>query len=107
MPKVRGTLLDERGMAVEGSVVMFPEDQARWSEGSRLVRSARPDHAGTFEFRDVVPGEYLLAPLEYVRENDWSDPAFLESLRERAKRVRVDDTGAPAVALTLKKTQER
>jgi hypothetical protein len=104
MPKVRGTLLDERGMAVEGSVVMFPEDQARWSEGSRLVRSARPDHAGTFEFRDVVPGEYLLAPVEYVRENDWSDPAFLEGLRERAKRVRVDDTGAAPVALTLKKT---
>jgi hypothetical protein len=105
MPKVRGTLFDERGAPVEGSVVIFPEDQAKWSEQSRLIRSARPDHAGTFEFRDVVPGEYLLAPVEYVRENDWSDPAFLEGLRERAKRVRVDDAGAQTVTLTLKKTQ--
>lgn len=105
MPKVRGTLLDERGVPMEGSVVIFPEDQAKWSEQSRLIRSARPDHAGTFEFRDVVPGEYLLAPLDYVRDNDWSDPAFLEGLREHAKRVRVDDTGAPPVALTMKKSQ--
>lgn len=105
MPKVRGTLLDERGTPVEGSVVIFPEDQAKWSEQSRLTRAARPDLTGTFEFRDVVPGEYLLVPVEYVRDNDWSDPAFLEGLRERAKRVRVDDTGTEPVALTLKKTQ--
>ena len=105
MPKVRGTLLDERGSPAEGSVVIFPEDQAKWSEQSRLIRAVRPDHAGTFEIRDVVPGEYLLAPLEYVRENDWSDPAFLEGLRERAKRVRVEDSGAPSVALTMKKSQ--
>jgi hypothetical protein len=105
MPKVRGTLLDDRGQPVEGSVVIFPEDQSKWSEQSRLTRSVRPDHAGTFEFRDVVPGEYLLAPLEYVRDNDWSDPAFLEGLRERAKRVRVEDSGAPTVALTMKKAQ--
>jgi hypothetical protein len=105
MPRVRGTLLDERGTPVEASVVIFPEDPSKWSEQSRLIRSARPDHGGTFEFRDVVPGEYLLAPLDYVRDNDWSDPAFLEGLREGAKRVRVDDTGAASVALTLKKSQ--
>jgi hypothetical protein len=106
MPKLRGTLLDARGTPVEGSVVMFPEDPAKWSEQSRLVRSIRPDHAGTFEFRDVVPGEYLLVALEYLRTDDFSDPAFLEGLRERATRVRVDDTAAPpAVPLTLKKSQ--
>jgi hypothetical protein len=103
MPLLRGTLLDDKGALADGSVILFPEDQARWSEQSRLIRSARPDSAGWFEFRDVVPGEYLLAPIEYVQENEWSDPAFLEGLREAAKKVRVDDTGAPDVTLTLKK----
>ena len=101
MPKVRGTLLDEAGAPMEGSVILFPEDEARWSEQSRLIKSARPDASGAFEFRNVVPGEYLMAPVDYVRENEWWDPAFLQGLRDAAKRVRVDDRGAQPVALVL------
>jgi len=36
--------------------------------------------------------------------NDWTDPAFLEGLRERPTRVRVGDDRAPPVGLTLKKS---
>jgi hypothetical protein len=104
MPKLTGTLLDDRGLPIAGAVVMFPEDHERWSEQSRLVRSTRPDDTGTFEFRNVVPGTYLVAPLEYVRQDDWADPAFLEGLRDRATRVRVADDGAEPVALTLKRS---
>ena len=103
MPRLRGTLLDDAGAPAEGSVILFPEDQARWSEGSRLIKSARPDASGAFEFRNVVPGEYLVAPVEYVRENEWSDPAFLQGLRDGAKRVRVEDSAAQPVALVLKR----
>jgi hypothetical protein len=69
------------------------------------VRSTRPDQTGTFEFRNLIPGSYLIAALEYVRDGDWADPEFLEKLRAGATRVRVDDTGAAPVALTLKKQQ--
>jgi hypothetical protein len=103
MPKVRGTLLDDAGAPTEGSAILFPEDQARWSEQSRLIKSARPDASGAFEFRNVVPGEYLIAPVDYVRENEWWDPAFLQGLRDAAKRVRVDDRDAQPVALVLKR----
>jgi hypothetical protein len=102
MPKLRGTLLDGSGAPAEGSAILFPEDQARWSDDSRLIKSARPDASGAFEFRNVVPGDYLVAPVEYVRENEWSDPAFLQGLRDSAKRVRVTDSGAQPVALVLK-----
>jgi hypothetical protein len=102
MPTLNGMLLDDRGLPIAGAVVMFPEDQERWSEQSRLVRSTRPDDQGTFEFRNVVPGSYFVAPLEYVRQDDWADPAFLEGLRDRATRVSVGDDGAPPVALRLK-----
>jgi hypothetical protein len=105
MPKLRGTLLDDAGAPTEGTVILFPEDQGRWSEGSRLIRSTRPDASSAFEFRNVVPGEYLIAPVPYVRENDWSDPSFLQGLRDGAKRVRVEDSGAQPVALVLKREQ--
>ncbi len=51
-----------------------------------------------FEFHDVIPGDYLVAALEYVRTEEWADPAFLENLRAGATRVRVDEgtTGGSA-----------
>jgi len=71
---------------------------ARW-------RSTRPDALGAFEIRNVVPGTYLAAALEYVRDGEWTDPEFLEKLRADATRVQVDDKGVALVRLTLKKTQ--
>ena len=82
-------------------MLLFPEDHRKWAEGSRLTRSTRPDLKGAFEFRNVIPGDYLAVPLHYVREGDWADPEFLENLRDKAKRVRVDETGTPPIALVL------
>lgn len=101
LPVLRGTLLDERNQPAEGTVLLFPEDPRKWAEESRLTRTTRPDLKGTFEFRSVIPGDYLLVPLSYVRTGDWADPEFLENLRDKAKRVRVDENGAPALALVL------
>lgn len=101
LPTLRGTLLDDRNQPAEGTVLLFPDDQRKWAEESRLTRTARPDLKGAFEFRNVIPGDYLVLPLAYVRTGDWADPEFLENLRERAKRVRVEESGAPPVALIL------
>jgi hypothetical protein len=103
LPTLRGTLLDERGQPIDGTVLLFPEEAQKWSEESRLTRSARPDPSGLFEFRNVIPGAYFAVALDYVREGDWRDPEFLEGLRERAVRVRVDEGGAQGLALVLKK----
>lgn len=105
LPRVQGTLLDERGQPAEGTAILFPEDASKWAEDSRLVRSTRPDAVGAFEIRNVVPGTYLAAALEYVRDGEWTDPEFLEKLRADATRVRVDDQGVALVRLTLKKTR--
>ena len=105
LPRLQGTLLDERGQPAEGTALIFPEDASKWAEDSRLVRSTRPDATGAFEIRNVIPGTYLAAALEYVRDGEWTDPEFLEKLRADATRVRVDDTGVAVVRLTLKKSQ--
>ena len=103
LPRLQGTLLDEHGQPAEGTALLFPEDAAKWGEDSRLVRTTRPDLAGQFELRNLIPGAYLVTALEYVRDGDWADPEFLENLRRNATRVRIDDKGAAAVTLTLKK----
>lgn len=96
MPHLRGTLTGATGLPAEGTVLLFPADSERWAEESRLVRPARPDATGTFEFADVVPGEYLVAAVDYVRTGDWADPAYLEALREKATRVLIEDGATPA-----------
>ena len=103
LPRVQGTLSDEHAKPTEGSVLLFPEETSTWGEDARLVRSTRPDLAGSFEFRNVIPGSYLIVPLEYVRDGEWADPEFLENLRDKAQRVRVDDKGAAPIQLTLKR----
>lgn len=104
LPEVRGTVLDAKGQVPDGSIILFPDDTAHWAEESRLIKRIRPDSAGAFVFRQVIPGNYLVAAVEYVRDGEFQDPAFLEGLRERASRVRVDEGGSPApLALTLRK----
>jgi hypothetical protein len=103
LPRVQGTLSDEHGKPTEGSVLLFPEEASKWGEDARLVRSTRPDLAGVFEFRNVIPGSYLIVALEYVRDGEWADPEFLENLREKGQRVRVDDKGAAPTQLTLRR----
>ena len=106
LPVFRGTLLDDKGHPSEGSVVLFPEDTALWAEESRLIRRVRPDSTGAFEFRNLIPGKYLAAAVEYVRDGDFQDPSFLEGLREHASPVRIDEREATApLALTLRARQ--
>ena len=102
MPTVTGTLVDSKGQPVAGTLLLFPDDPAKWAEEARLTRATRPDDTGRFEFIHTVPGTYFIVPLEYVRPDQWADPTFLEDLRSQAKRVRVEEGTPPApVALTL------
>lgn len=101
---VRGTLQEEDGKPSAGMVILFPEDPAKWAEGSRLVKTARPDSAGTFELRIVPAGDYLIAAVDYAAPGAWDDPEFLQALRDKATKVTVRDGESPAgLSLTLRK----
>lgn len=102
LPTLNGRLVDEKGAAAEGTVILFPEEPAKWSEGARLVKTARPDPSGAFEMRLVPAGDYLIAPVDYVQNGAWDDPEFLRSLQDRATRVTVQEAGGASVTLTLR-----
>ena len=104
-PTLRGQLVDEKAQPAEGSVILFPDDSSKWGEGSRLIRSARPDTTGLFEIRYVPPGDYLVAPVDYVQTGTWDDPDFLKALQDSATKIRVKEGAPSAVNLTLRRTQ--
>jgi hypothetical protein len=107
LPTLGGRLLDEKGLPAEGTVVLFPDDSAKWSEQSRLVKTVRPDPSGAFEIRLVPPGDYLIAPLDYVQNGSWDDPDFLNALQEKATKVSVREGSPAPVNLTLRKEETR
>ena len=100
---LRGGLTNEKREPVEGTVVVFAEDAAHWREGSRLIRSARPDQNGEFSVKGLPAGEYLIAALDYVQDGQWNDPEFLEGLRRRAERITLTEAESKRVDLTMKK----
>ena len=73
--------------AVEYFVVAFSPDRRYWRPGSRRAQWGRPATDGRFAFRDLPPGEYLLAALTDLDPAAWLDPAFLEQVAPSAVKV--------------------
>jgi hypothetical protein len=99
---VSGQLMDSKGLPlVDGTVLVFAEDRQRWSDGSRWVASARPDQGGRYQFRGLPAGAYLEIALEYVEDGNWNDPAYLESIRDRAERFVLEEASAQTLSLKM------
>ena len=100
--KVSGRVTDERGRDVSDcTVVVFPEDRARWTWRSRFIATARPDFDGRFSITALPPASYLIVALEYLEEGDAFDPGFLDLLRARAEKVTLDEGESRTIELKL------
>jgi protocatechuate 3,4-dioxygenase beta subunit len=105
-PTVSGTIRDDKGNAVpSATALLFPEDSALWLDDLGTVRTARLTQSGTFTIKAVRPGEYLAVALPTVRRSEWTDPDFLEPLRERATPVTVSEGHPTTVDLAVSKIQ--
>ena len=101
---VRGMIRDAQSQAViDGTIVVFAADSSKWREESRMIRSTRTDQHGRFEIRGLPPGEYLAIALDYVRENQWNDPEFLEELKSRAEKVSLNESETRQLDLIVQK----
>jgi hypothetical protein len=100
---IRGALRDEKHNPAEGTVIVFAEDSATWREGSRTIRATRLDQRGLFTFKGLPAGDYFLVAVDSVQEGQWYDPEFLESLKDRARRVTIADAESKQVDLVLRK----
>jgi hypothetical protein len=102
--RLRGTLLDDRQEPTrDATVVVFPSAREGWSEGSRSVKTTRPDQQGRWEIKALPPGDYLAIALDFIEDGAWNDPDLLESLRKDAKAVTLPEAGDVTIPLTLAK----
>ena len=86
--EIAGTVFDNGNRPVsDSSVIAFAEDRSRWRPYSRYFAAVRPDQQGRFAIRNLPPGEYFVAAVDYVEDGTEEDPALLESLRPSAIRV--------------------
>jgi hypothetical protein len=93
-----GTLTRPDGSAETGLLMLaFAADAALWTDGSRRVRSARPDASGRYEFAGLPPGDYLLAAVTDFDTSDGIGRDVLEPLAGLATLVSI----APGQAATM------
>jgi hypothetical protein len=71
----------------DATVVVYPEDPARWGFASRYVRTARPNQDGRYNLRGLPPSDYLVIAVKELEPGQFQDPEFLESMRPHAERV--------------------
>jgi hypothetical protein len=76
-------------------IVVFPTDKALQHGGQRRVRSTRAGTDGTYAFRDLPPGDYLMVAVTDLEPDDMFDPTFFDAL------------AASAISVSLAEGQER
>jgi uncharacterized protein (DUF2141 family) len=81
--------LDAGTASADYTMILFSTNQAHWSAPSRRVLTARTASDSTYTFRNVPPGEYLLAALDDVEQGEWNDPAFLQRLAATAMKITI------------------
>ncbi len=90
--ELSGTLQTPTGVPAAGYVVVvFPANRELWTPQSRRVKFVRPADDGTFGFRDLPAGEYLMAALADLDPPALDDPAFLDQLLGASVKVRIND----------------
>lgn len=101
--QVSGTVAGADGKpSRDFSVVVFPDDETKWAAPSRYVRSARPDQDGLFKITALPTGNnYLAVAVDYLEQGEGSDPEFLDVIKDRATRFRLNPGESATVNLKL------
>jgi hypothetical protein len=84
------------------TVVVFPDDPAKWAFPSRFVKTARADQQGQFRIR-ALPAEdrYLAVAVDYLEDGEGADPQFLEQIKGRATRFTLTDGESKSLDLKV------
>ena len=84
------------------TVVVFPDDPAKWAFPSRFVKTARADQQGQFRIRALPPeSSYLAVAVDFLEDGEGGDPQFLEQIKDRATKFSLTDGESKALGLKL------
>ena len=99
---VRGTVAWNRTRGGRRpAVVVFVDDDTRWTRPSRYVGAAEVEDDGRFDVRGLPAGaRYLAVAVEGAARAVLARPEMLAALRPLATPLRIDDAGTHELALT-------
>lgn len=91
--EVTGIVRDDRGQPALGTrVIIFPNDPARWTYASRYIRPAAVDQQGRYSLKNLPAyDDYRIVAVQELEAGRENDPEFLESVRDAAARVTLND----------------
>lgn len=82
-------------------VLIFPQDESRWSNAGRRLRVLRPDQQGVFKAEGLPAGDYHVAAFAALDEEQRSSPEFLEKARSLAQSVTLREGQTQSLTLRL------
>jgi len=84
------------------TVVVFPDDPAKWAFPSRFVKTARADQQGQFRIRALPANDrYLAVAVDYLEDGEGADPQFLEQIKGRATQFVLADGETKSLDLKI------
>ncbi len=100
---VNGKVATARGEVTRDyTVVVFPDDPAKWAFPSRFVKTARADQQGQFRIKALPADDrYLAVAVDYLEDGEGGDPQFLDQIKNRATRFALADGESKALDLKL------
>jgi hypothetical protein len=103
LTEISGTAKGADGKQVlDYTVVIFPDEETKWTAPSRFIWSARPDQQGVFKMRTLpASSNYLAVAVDYLEEGEANDPEFLASVRDRATPFALQDGDTKTVDVKL------
>jgi hypothetical protein len=88
---------------LDTTVVIFPEDESRWTYQSRFIATARPDTTGRFTLSGLPASTaYRVVAVQGLESGQASDPDFLTRVRDVAEKVSLNEGEAKSLDLRLR-----
>lgn len=82
--QVTGTVRSQRSLN-GATVVVFPDDPAKWTGTSRFIKTARPNADGQFSIRGLPPhSRYVAIALDFIEPGETQNSEFLQRAKTAA-----------------------
>jgi hypothetical protein len=89
---VTGVVVDRNGQPLGGyAVVLFADDQTRWTASSPFLREERSTQTGQFRMKDVPAGDYLAVAVPDLPFRAFTKADVLAQLQAIATRLKVNE----------------
>ena len=100
--ELSGTLQSPAGApTADFFIIVFAADKSFWTASSRRNAMARPTSDGKYSFKNLPPGEYMVAAVTDAEPGDWWNPAWLEPLAAVASKITLSEGEKKALDLKI------